>query len=64
MRSSPRPTLPSISLLIADVDGALLTHEKILTPRATAAVDALRARGIAFAITIGRPPRGFVGGRH
>ena len=58
MSNSPSPTPPSISLVIADVDGALLTHEKILTPRATAAVDALRARGIAFAITSGRPPRG------
>lgn len=58
MSSSPRPTPPPISLLIGDVDGALLTHEKVLTRRATAAVDALRAHGIAFAITSGRPPRG------
>lgn len=47
-----------ISLLLADVDGALLTSEKVLTPRAIAAVDALRDRGIAFAITSGRPPKG------
>ncbi len=55
---SPNPAPPPISLLIADVDGALVTHEKVLTPRAVAAVEALRARGIAFAITSGRPPRG------
>lgn len=47
-----------ISLLVADVDGTLVTEDKILTPRAAAAVKALRAAGIAFAITSGRPPRG------
>jgi Cof subfamily protein (haloacid dehalogenase superfamily) len=47
-----------ISLVLADVDGTLVTAEKVLTPRATAAVDALRMAGIAFAITSGRPPRG------
>jgi Cof subfamily protein (haloacid dehalogenase superfamily) len=47
-----------ISLFIADVDGALVTEDKVLTPRALAAVRALDAAGIAFAITSGRPPRG------
>jgi Cof subfamily protein (haloacid dehalogenase superfamily) len=47
-----------ISLLIADVDGSLVTKEKVLTPRAQAAVKALHGAGIAFAITSGRPPRG------
>jgi Cof subfamily protein (haloacid dehalogenase superfamily) len=47
-----------ISLVLADVDGTLVTAEKILTPRAKAAVTALHAAGIAFAITSGRPPRG------
>jgi Cof subfamily protein (haloacid dehalogenase superfamily) len=47
-----------ISLVLADVDGTLLTAEKVLTPRATAAVKALQTAGIAFAITSGRPPRG------
>jgi hypothetical protein len=47
-----------VSLLIADVDGALVTEEKVLTRRARAAVKALDAAGIAFAITSGRPPRG------
>jgi len=47
-----------ISLVLADVDGTLVTAEKILTPRARAAVRALKAAGIAFAITSGRPPRG------
>jgi Cof subfamily protein (haloacid dehalogenase superfamily) len=47
-----------ISLLIADVDGSLVTKEKVLTPRAQAAMKALHGAGIAFAITSGRPPRG------
>ena len=47
-----------VSLLIADVDGSLVTKEKVLTPRAQAAVKALHDAGIAFAITSGRPPRG------
>jgi Cof subfamily protein (haloacid dehalogenase superfamily) len=47
-----------ISLLIADVDGTLVTKEKILTERARQAVRRLGEAGIAFAITSGRPPRG------
>jgi len=47
-----------IKLLLADVDGTLVTHEKVLTPRAIASVQGLSAAGIAFAITSGRPPRG------
>jgi hypothetical protein len=47
-----------ISLVLADVDGTLLTTEKVLTARATEAVRALAAAGIGFAITSGRPPRG------
>jgi Cof subfamily protein (haloacid dehalogenase superfamily) len=47
-----------ISLVVADVDGTLVTEDKVLTPRAGAAVQALNAAGIAFAITSGRPPRG------
>jgi hypothetical protein len=47
-----------ISLVLADVDGTLVTKEKVLTSRASAAVVALRSAGIAFAITSGRPPRG------
>lgn len=47
-----------IKLVLADVDGTLVTHEKVLTPRAIASVQALADAGIAFAITSGRPPRG------
>jgi Cof subfamily protein (haloacid dehalogenase superfamily) len=44
--------------VLADVDGTLVTPEKVLTDRAVAAVNRLRDRGIAFAVTSGRPPRG------
>jgi Cof subfamily protein (haloacid dehalogenase superfamily) len=49
---------PKISLVLADVDGTLVTADKVLTTRAVAAVNALHTGGIAFAITSGRPPRG------
>jgi Cof subfamily protein (haloacid dehalogenase superfamily) len=48
----------AIRLVIADVDGTLVTQEKILTERATQSVAKLRAAGVKFAITSGRPPRG------
>jgi hypothetical protein len=49
---------PKISLVLADVDGTLVTEDKILTERAQAAVRRLHAAGIRFAITSGRPPKG------
>jgi Cof subfamily protein (haloacid dehalogenase superfamily) len=54
----PARARSKISLVLADVDGTLVTAEKVLTSRASAAVKALHAAGIAFAITSGRPPRG------
>ena len=54
----PARIISKISLVLADVDGTLVTKEKVLTPRAAAAVQALYSAGIAFAITSGRPPRG------
>jgi Cof subfamily protein (haloacid dehalogenase superfamily) len=50
--------MPAIKLVLADVDGTLVTHQKILTTRAIASVKALADSGIAFAITSGRPPHG------
>ncbi len=50
--------VPRPKLLLADVDGTLVTKEKKLTERAVAAVKRLREAGIEFAITSGRPPRG------
>ena len=48
----------AIRLLLADVDGTLVTQDKVLTDAAKAAVRELHDAGIAFAITSGRPPRG------
>jgi Cof subfamily protein (haloacid dehalogenase superfamily) len=55
--TTPNPQKP-VRLVIADVDGTLVTQEKILTERAIQSVMALRAAGINFAVTSGRPPRG------
>jgi Cof subfamily protein (haloacid dehalogenase superfamily) len=48
----------NIRLVIADVDGTLVTNEKVLTARAIEAVTRLKNAGIAFGITSGRPPLG------
>jgi Cof subfamily protein (haloacid dehalogenase superfamily) len=53
-----RVSAPSIRLLLADVDGTLVTNDKVLTPRAVAAVSKLGEAGVLFAVTSGRPPRG------
>ena len=47
-----------IKLLLSDVDGTLVTNDKVLTDAATAAVRSLNDAGIAVAVTSGRPPRG------
>ena len=49
---------PRIRLLVADVDGTLVTQDKVLTARAIDAVGRLREADILFALTSGRPPRG------
>ena len=48
----------TIKLLLADVDGTLVTPDKVLTDRAVDAVRRLGEAGIRFAVTSGRPPRG------
>ena len=47
-----------IRMVIADVDGTLVTQEKVLTKRAAEAVLHLQQAGIQFSVTSGRPPRG------
>jgi Cof subfamily protein (haloacid dehalogenase superfamily) len=47
-----------IKLLLADVDGTLVTQDKVLTEQAVAAAHELRQAGITLALTSGRPPRG------
>jgi Cof subfamily protein (haloacid dehalogenase superfamily) len=49
---------PPIRMMLADVDGTLVTQDKVLTDQAIDAVDKLRQAGILFAITSGRPPLG------
>jgi Cof subfamily protein (haloacid dehalogenase superfamily) len=51
-------TQPTVKLMLADVDGTLVTQDKVLTDKAIAAVHKLHDAGITFAITSGRPPRG------
>jgi Cof subfamily protein (haloacid dehalogenase superfamily) len=58
MTSSLRCPPTKISALVSDVDGTLVTDDKILTARAEAAVAKLRASGIIFAVISSRPPRG------
>jgi len=50
--------MAEIRLVIADVDGTLVTQDKVITPRTEQAVRKLQEAGIALAITSGRPPRG------
>ncbi|MCU1309109.1 MAG: hydrolase [Candidatus Angelobacter sp.] len=52
------PKSRAVRLVIADVDGTLVTQEKVLTQRAIEAVDKMRRAGIALAVTSGRPPLG------
>ncbi|MGC2462788.1 MAG: Cof-type HAD-IIB family hydrolase [Steroidobacteraceae bacterium] len=47
-----------IRLLLADVDGTLVTQDKVLTEAAKAMARELHHAGIILAITSGRPPRG------
>jgi hypothetical protein len=49
---------PRIRLVIADIDGTLVTPEKLLTPRSMQAVQRLKDAGILFGVTTGRPPVG------
>ncbi|GMU04150.1 Cof-type HAD-IIB family hydrolase [Corallococcus caeni] len=51
----------TLKLLIADVDGTMVTRDKLLTARTCDAVARLRDRGILFTLTSGRPPRGMAG---
>jgi hydroxymethylpyrimidine pyrophosphatase-like HAD family hydrolase len=51
-------TATRIRLLLADVDGTLVTQDKLLTDRAIAAVHHLHDAGVLFSINSGSPPRG------
>lgn len=58
MTASHRLPSAKISAVVSDVDGTLVTDDKILTARAQRAVAELHTRGIIFAIISSRPPRG------
>src|SRR5262245_42473020 len=47
-----------VKLVVSDVDGTLVTHDKRLTDAAKAAVEKLRAAGIGFTIVSSRPTLG------
>ncbi len=47
-----------VSAVLTDVDGTLVTKDKVVTERAIQAVNRLRARGIAFTVCSSRSPRG------
>jgi Cof subfamily protein (haloacid dehalogenase superfamily) len=51
-------TATRIRLMLADVDGTLVTSEKILTDRTIETVHRLHDAGIRFSITSSWPPRG------
>jgi Cof subfamily protein (haloacid dehalogenase superfamily) len=57
--SEPGPAAHgAIALLITDVDGTLVTPDKLLTPAAIEAVRRLGEAGVGFTIVSSRPPRG------
>jgi Cof subfamily protein (haloacid dehalogenase superfamily) len=58
MTSTNGQAAKPIKMVIADVDGTLVTQEKVLTKRAVDAVLRLHDAGIQFSVTSGRPPRG------
>lgn len=58
MNTQLKPETSRVRLVIADVDGTLVTNDKVLTARATEAVRKLHDAGILFGITSGRPPKG------
>jgi Cof subfamily protein (haloacid dehalogenase superfamily) len=60
MTTSSRIPSTRISAVVSDVDGTLVTDEKVLTERARSAVAGLRASGVVFGVISARPPRGLL----
>ena len=56
--SSRVGVLHDVRLVVAGVDGTLVTPDKIVTPRARAVVRRIIEAGIGFSTTSGRPPLG------
>jgi Cof subfamily protein (haloacid dehalogenase superfamily) len=53
-----RPPATKISAVVSDIDGTLVTDDKVLTERNRLAAASLRKAGIAFTVISSRPPRG------
>jgi Cof subfamily protein (haloacid dehalogenase superfamily) len=53
-------TLPSVRLLVSDVDGTLVRPDKSISPATIEAVQRLRAAGIHFTLVSSRPPGGML----
>lgn len=51
---------PDIRLVVSDIDGTLIRHDKTLTERSIAAVRKLRDAGIRFTLMSSRPPKGLL----
>jgi Cof subfamily protein (haloacid dehalogenase superfamily) len=49
---------PNIRLVVTDIDGTLVRHDKTLAPSTIEAVHALRKAGVLFALVSSRPPTG------
>jgi Cof subfamily protein (haloacid dehalogenase superfamily) len=60
MMTCTRIPSTKISAVVSDVDGTLVTDEKVLTDRARSAVAKLQATGIIFGVISARPPRGLL----
>ncbi len=60
MTSFARVPSTKISAVVSDVDGTLVTDDKVLTECARSAVADLHASGIIFGIISARPPRGLL----
>lgn len=60
MSDTPQHAPEDIRLLISDVDGTLVTHDKVLTPRAKETIRRVQERGIVFTITSARPASGLL----
>jgi Cof subfamily protein (haloacid dehalogenase superfamily) len=58
-RAQPPMSQP-IRLLVSDIDGTLVTTDKLLTPATIAAASQLEQAGIAVALVSSRPPRGIM----
>jgi Cof subfamily protein (haloacid dehalogenase superfamily) len=56
--TSARPRSFKCSVVISDVDGTLVTADKVLSAPTVAAVAELRSNGILFSVISSRPPRG------